>query len=145
MKELNTALTKRDRTIEELLARLRELEANQPSESRTFSEKPLNRSDLDISLIQRQNEDMKRDIDEMERGEDKLKQELNDLRRQNDDLKEVLNPMKKEKNKFYDKYFEQQQRVEDLEGMVASLKEDNVNLKLLLEKQQNGSNMFHNE
>lgn len=114
------------------------MEVNQPSESQLQSNRPINQSGLDVSLLQRENDDLKKDVQDYELEGDRLRKEMEDLRRQNEDLKEVLNPMKKEKNKFYDKYFEQQRKVEELEGLVASLREDNLNLKLLLEKQTKG-------
>jgi len=89
-------------------------------------------------LIKRENQDLKDELGEFGEKEKELLEEIRRLKQQNSDLSEVLNPLKQDKNKFYQKFFEQEKKIENLENKVTSLMDDNFNLKRILEKKNEG-------
>lgn len=138
LKELNSALTKRDETIEELKRRLLEMEAGgQKLPRENEKEAPLV-DKMEMSLLVRENEDLKGEVDQMSEKEKELIEQIRRLKQQNSDLSEVLNPMKQDKNKFYQKFFDQEKKIEMLENKVTSLLDDNTNLKKILEQKNEG-------
>jgi chromosome segregation ATPase len=145
LKELNSALKKRDQTIEDLKRRLLEMGAEGPRQSRNQEKDKGNAqaNDMEISLIQRENEDLKMEVDEYLEKEKDLLAEIQMLKKQNSELSDVLNPMKKDKNKFYQKFFEQEKKIEILENKVSSLMDDNTNLKKILEKKNEGKGEYN--
>ena len=109
------------------------------SEREVSSRAPIkNGYDVDMSMVMRENRDLKEDMAHLGDKEQTLLQKLDDLKKQNLDLRNVMTPMKKEKNKFYDKYFDQEQKIEIFENKIKSLFEDNENLKKLLENKNTG-------
>jgi chromosome segregation ATPase len=147
LKELNSALKKRDETIEELKRRLLELgvEGGKPIAKKEKSKGNLQVNSMEISLIQRENEDLKIEVDEYLEKEKDLLAEIKQLKKQNSELSNVLNPMKQDKNKFYQKFFEQEKKIEILENKVSSLLDDNTNLKKILEKKNEGKATFNDK
>ena len=137
LKELNSALKKRDQTIEDLKRRLMEKGVEGPNR-REEGEKGNRQNDMERSLIQRENEDLKMEIEDYLDKEKDLLAEIKQLKKQNSELSDVLNPMKKDKNKFYQKFFEQEKKIETLENKVSSLMDDNTNLKKILENKNQG-------
>lgn len=144
LKELNSALTKRDITIEELKRRILELEANGGKLNNNRETNDNSESNkMEMSLILRENQDLKNDVEELNSKEKDLIDQIRKLKKQNSDLSDVLNPMKQDKNKFYQKFFEQEKKIEILENKVSSLLDDNTNLKKILEKKNEGKeNIF---
>ena len=141
LKELNSALTKRDQTIEDLNRRILELEAGDTGKGPKIEDKDIPLADkMEMSLLLRENEDLKGEVDEMTQKEKDLIEEIRKLKKQNSDLSDVLNPMKHDKNKFYQKFFDQEKKIENLENKVSSLLDDNTNLKKILEKKNEGNN-----
>ena len=139
LKELNSALTKRDKTIEDLKKRLLEMEAEGGEPKKKEGEKGNSEANqMELSLIKRENEDLKNDLDDLSSKEKDLIDEIKKLKKQNEELSNVLNPMKHDKNKFYQKYFEQEKKIELLENKVSSLLDDNTNLKKILENKNEG-------
>ena len=141
---MNSALTKRDITIEELKRKILELEANggKPNNNREINDNSESNK-MEMSLILRENQDLKNDVEELNSKEKDLIDQIRKLKKQNSDLSDVLNPMKQDKNKFYQKFFEQEKKIEILENKVSSLLDDNTNLKKILEKKNEGKeNIF---
>lgn len=144
LKELNSVLGKRDKRIEELLLRIRELETGEifPQEkekSRVEDPSGMNREMLII-----ENRDLRIEIDSYYQKETHLHIKIEELQKTNRDLKEVLNPIKKEKNRFYEKYFELEKQKEILENKLSSLLEDNSNLKRMLVDKDDGTTFLFN-
>lgn len=132
-------MTKRDNTIEELKRRILELEAGGGKPQINGNKKENSKAnDMEMSLILRENEDLRNDVEDMNNKEKELIEQIRKLKKQNSDLSEVLNPMKQDKNKFYQKFFEQEKKIEILENKVTSLLDDNTNLKKILEKKNEG-------
>jgi tropomyosin len=141
LKELNTALTKRDKTIEELKKRIMELEAQGGFNPDVKDKKKMPKNEaerMEMSLIQRENHDLQKEVEELRDKEKDLVDEIQRLKQQNSDLSDVLNPMKHDKNRFYQKFFEQEKKNEMLENKVTSLMDDNLNLKRVLERKNEG-------
>jgi len=137
LKELNSALKKRDHTIEDLKRRLLE-KGVEGFNKKEEGQKRNTPNDMEMSLIQRKNEDLKMEIEDYLDKEKDLLAEIKQLKKQNSELSDVLNPMKKDKNKFYQKFFEQEKKIETLENKVSSLMDDNTNLKKILENKNQG-------
>lgn len=140
LKELNAALTNRDKTIEDLKRRLMEQDAKgiRPEKPKKGTRRPDEADRIEASLIKRENQDLKDELGEFGEKEKELLEEIRRLKQQNSDLSEVLNPLKQDKNKFYQKFFEQEKKIENLENKVTSLMDDNFNLKRILEKKNEG-------